>query len=532
MTMLLPIVVRLAMFSTVPAPRPYAHDEFGHILNAETMLAGRLANPPHPLSKYFETIYVIQHPTYASNYPLGQGIILAVGQGLIGHPWAGVLLAVALMCGAITWMLYGGLPPEWAAFGGVLASMHFGLYLLWINSYWGGAFCAFGGALLFGAICRLTNGHSPTLALAVCIGFGWSIVWLTRPYEAIALCILFWAMLALLFFRSGTQKAAWIVPLLSILMIQAGTGGLTALHNHAVSGSYTTLPYQLNQRIYGVPQTLLWQKPVEEPPLAVPSQKAMYKWQRDKRDQALLHPLDHAKYVFGPWQFYVLRWYAPALLLALLVLRRERFVFWGVLAITIALLWSLPYPFMAAHYLAAYSGLIFFLILRGTMMMSRYTYRNWPIGAMCAVFTICGATMVDLGRGPLTLFRGVEPGSLKYREVIADRLTSMGGQHVVLVRLGPHQNLHREWIFNAAQVDAAPVVWARVADTAGASEVMQYYKDRKAWVAFVEGRYVRFSQYHPDREFTHGLSDPEALNEWDWSKDTPNFQERSISAPE
>jgi hypothetical protein len=85
-----------------------------------------------------ETIYVLQQPTYASIYPIGQGIILAAGNALIGNPWAGVLLATVLMGGATSWMLFGCLPTSWAAVGGLLAALDYGLADSWVNSYWGG----------------------------------------------------------------------------------------------------------------------------------------------------------------------------------------------------------------------------------------------------------------------------------------------------------------------------------------------------------------------------------------------------------
>ena len=95
--MLLPLVLRLALLPWLPPPEPHVHDEFGHLLVADTLIAGRLANPPHPLWRHLETIYVLQQPTYSSIYPIGQGIILAAGKVLIGNPWAGVLLAMVLM---------------------------------------------------------------------------------------------------------------------------------------------------------------------------------------------------------------------------------------------------------------------------------------------------------------------------------------------------------------------------------------------------------------------------------------------------
>ncbi|MGH9612141.1 MAG: hypothetical protein ACRD4P_03575, partial [Bryobacteraceae bacterium] len=89
---LLPIALRLAVLPSEGVPVPHIHDEFGHLLVADTLLHGRLANPPHSNPEFFETIYVLQRPTYSSIYPIGIGISLAIGRLVFGHPWGGVLL--------------------------------------------------------------------------------------------------------------------------------------------------------------------------------------------------------------------------------------------------------------------------------------------------------------------------------------------------------------------------------------------------------------------------------------------------------
>jgi hypothetical protein len=150
----LPIALRLLLLPNHPAPIPDIYDEFSHLLVADTLLNGRLANPPHPLHQFFETFFVLQQPTYSSIYSLGQGGMLALGRVVSGTSWTGVLLAVGLFCSLCYWMLRGWVPPAWALAGGLLAVMEFGPLNLWTNCYWGGALAATSGCLVFGALPR------------------------------------------------------------------------------------------------------------------------------------------------------------------------------------------------------------------------------------------------------------------------------------------------------------------------------------------------------------------------------------------
>jgi len=83
---LLPVVLRLALLAHHPVPSPDVYDEFGHLLQADTLRHFRLANPPHPLPQFFETFFVLQEPAYSSIYPVGQGLALAIGWAIFGLP--------------------------------------------------------------------------------------------------------------------------------------------------------------------------------------------------------------------------------------------------------------------------------------------------------------------------------------------------------------------------------------------------------------------------------------------------------------
>jgi len=117
------LVLRLAILPLCPIPLPFVQDDFSFLLAANTFVLGRLTNPTPLMWLHFESIQITMQPTYMSMYFPAQGLILAAGKVLFGHPWFGLLIVNTLFCAALCWMLQAWLPPTWALLGGIIAGL-------------------------------------------------------------------------------------------------------------------------------------------------------------------------------------------------------------------------------------------------------------------------------------------------------------------------------------------------------------------------------------------------------------------------
>src|SRR3989442_12822131 len=94
---------------------------------------------------------------------------------------------MAAICAAVAWALQGWLPPQWALLGAVLVLLKIHLFGYWLESYWGGAVAAIGGALVVGALPRII--HHQRVRDAILMGIGASLLANSRPFEGLIFCI-------------------------------------------------------------------------------------------------------------------------------------------------------------------------------------------------------------------------------------------------------------------------------------------------------------------------------------------------------
>ncbi len=478
-----PVLLRLALLSRHPAPVPDIYDEFGHLLAADTLRHFRLANPPHPFSRFFETFFVLQEPSYSSIYPPGQGIALAAGWMIFGHPWAGVLLSGAALCSLCYWMLRGWTSPRWALAGGCLAIFEFGPLSSWMNSYWGGACAASGGCLALGALPRLRA--SSRKIYPALLGVGLAIDFLTRPYESIFLAI---AAACYLIRWRPKLRLFEVIALASLALVPAM--GLLFLQNKRVTGRWTQMPYSLSQYQYGVPAALTFERdPLPHRPLTA-QQEMEYKSQiafRGGQKETLGTFLLRLEYRVRYYRFFFLAPLYLALPLFLLALSQPAYV-WVAGTLLLLAAGTNFFPAFQVHYLAPVACLFLLLSVVGLEKLGAVA-REAPgfLLALCAAQFLFWYTLhLFEGRSfaaellPYETWDGLHRPSADRRRAVAGELARIPGKLLVFVSYWPNHVFQDEWVYNSADIDGSRIVWARDLGDQEDQQLLAYYPDRTA----------------------------------------------------
>jgi hypothetical protein len=501
------LILRLAILPWSPIPKPFIHDEFANLLAADTFASGTLTNPTHPMWVYFESFHITQQPTYMSMYFPAQGLLLAAGKAWAGNPWFGVWLSAGLMCSAMCWMLEGWLPPGWALLGGALAVMRLALFSYWVDSYYGGAVAAIGGALVLGALPRVMR--TARIRDGLWMALGVAILANSRPYEGLLLttpvagALLWWAATKKRPARSVCLRRA-MAPAALLLIV----AGMAAYYNDRVFGHAWTLPYQVNRATYASAPVFLWQQPRPEPVYRHKVMREFYsKWELGD----FLYARTLAGFLHGAAQklgivlfFFFGAALCPPLILLPRVLRDRRLRFLVVAgaiygAGLVSNAWLFP------HYVAPFTCALYAILLQAMRHLRLWRPANRPLGltlvriipVVCLILVglrLCSQPLnLSIPRWP-TMWYGTAPLGLPRAHVAAE-LEGYAGPQLAIVRYASDHRPFDDWVYNAADIDRSRVVWARELETRNSVELLRYFRDRRAWLVEPDSNPPKISPY-------------------------------------
>jgi len=313
------------------------------------------------------------------------------------------------------------------------------------------------------------------------MGIGLAILANSRPFEgAIYAAPLLAALLWITWRRE--RRLTMLVPLMLVI---AATAAALGYYCARVTGNPLQLPYSFYRSTVTLAPHFVWQSPRAEPEYL---HRVLHDyhtgWEMGCYEDARANRPPHGVVdkVKSYWRFYL----GPLLTIPLLAIpwmwrrRRTRMLLLLAVLFWIALLvevWNSP------HYAAPALGLMLLLAIEGLRHLRRWA---GPI-AIAAVALGCILTPVIGGSG--------HPSDGRPRARIQKQLESAGGRHIVIVRYRLDHNVGDEWVYNSADIDGAPVVWAREMDPTSNRNLLRYFEGRKVWLVEPDAEPPRLSAY-------------------------------------
>lgn len=487
------VALILPMLATfIQPPYPVVTDELSTLICAETLSQGRLTNPTHPMWEHFETFHVIHHPSYQSKFPPAGALFMAVGIWLTGLPIAGVWLSYALAMASLCWFLRMLMPSNWALAAALATAGHGRLLQEWALGYWGGSVGMLGGILFLGSIIQIYQSKTTyNWRYATLVSLAILLLLNSRPFEGMITAIPGGILITFLFIKRhlfSSDKNA--IPkgffrnfaLPSIFIISLGIACMM-LYNHAVTGNFLRMPYMEYGPRYEVATPFIFIKNVEpefrHPILKKYSLVEDMKVEQRRTFRSTLYFFRMKIKYYGDF-FVRIGFLLPFILF---ILKRKKLFMEKLLLLTLMLvllfngLCSYEWP----HYISPVAVVLVYMIAEGVRLLKQ---SKWQFAKLqtAVLYTTLSYILINPVLGISAHIRQSVQSFTRVKYQIEENLIQKGGKHLVLVGFNDEYPLNKEWVYNGADLEDAPVLWARERyPTELNKEIIQYYHNRKIW---------------------------------------------------
>ena len=276
-----------------------------------------------------------------------------------------------------------------------------------------------------------------------------------------------------------------LAPLTLVLVLTAAFMGC---YNWRLTGNALLMPHALNTRTYDTAGLFLWDHKKPEMRYRNAQFEDFYNgWERENYDNTWA---DVLRVSTEKLRRCAITYFWVGELLALPAIpflfrdRKMRLLIATFLVVTVgvfAVIWS------NAHYAAPVACVIFALTVQAIrhLRTMRISHRSVGLALSRAI-----VLLLALNTGVYVSFRICSPlpwtcQGDPSRAAIAEKLQRTPGKHLIIVRYDKdsnNHNIHDEWVYNGAEIDAAKVLWARELDPEQNAKLLAYFKDRQIWL--------------------------------------------------
>jgi hypothetical protein len=383
----------------------------------------------------------------------------------------------------------------------MLAVLRLGLFSYWMNGYWSASVAALGGALVLGALPRLRRHARVNDSLWMAAGL--AILANSRPYEGLILSLPVAGAMLLWLLRPRRPSTSIVLDRVVVPMVLLLTlaGVATGYYYWRITGSPFRTAYAVDRAAYGTVPFFLWQKPFPEPTYRHAVLREFYEGELGayhyKRTLAGFY-INRSSWLWSSWGVYL----GPLLTVPLLGFpwlfhdRKMRFLlltgFIFLLAVMVET-WLLP------HYFAPATGLLWLLAVQGMRHLAQWRWLGKEIGrSLVRALPVIACAMVLLRVGAVVAHAQIEPpwprGNLQRARILRE-LERSPGQHLIVVRYSQQHDTNAEWVYNAAEIDAAKVVWARDMGEVNNRELLEYFRNSRVWSLDADDAHPRLELY-------------------------------------
>jgi hypothetical protein len=280
-------------------------------------------------------------------------------------------------------------------------------------------------------------------------------------------------------------------------------------YNWRVTGDPTLLPYKVNQQQYALAQAFLWQTHpgnIEYRHEVMKNFYVHYFLQAVKARSSIGGYLQlMSEKLTRFWAFFI----GPILSVLLIALPRamlDRRIRFLVLTALFAVPGFLVGTWFHAHYAAPFTGIIYVLMLQ-SLRHIRFSRSISPRTRYAVFLTVPTVIILMTVVAVITFPPPVQgrgfglwccnPNGESARSRLVHQLQASGGRHLVFVEYTSNHDadFDDEWVYNAADIDSSPVVFARHMDPTKDLQLIQYFPDRQVWRLVVADAPVKFERY-------------------------------------